>query len=152
MQLPDGNISSTHLSVLYSQLIRQHDALLSWRLEITVRCPYYGNAGFSGKASQPCAAWTDIQRPISPPTAPFRTKLVRRTGYDPVVDAVPTYQLSLLAPPMRFRDPQGSSQMFHTQAAANSTRSHRRIIPYFSVCCYIGLGSRLTLSTLSLYC
>jgi hypothetical protein len=38
MQIPDGNISAAHLSVLYSQLIRQHDSLLLWRLEITVHC------------------------------------------------------------------------------------------------------------------
>jgi hypothetical protein len=29
MQLPDGNISAAHLSVLYSRLIRQHAWLLS---------------------------------------------------------------------------------------------------------------------------
>ena len=38
MQRPDGNISAAHPSVLYSQLIRQHDSLLAWQLEITVRC------------------------------------------------------------------------------------------------------------------
>jgi hypothetical protein len=36
MQLPYDNISAAHLSVLYTRLIRQHDLLLSARLEITV--------------------------------------------------------------------------------------------------------------------
>ena len=40
MRLPDGNISATHPSVLYSQLIRQHYYLLSWLLEITAHCLY----------------------------------------------------------------------------------------------------------------
>ena len=38
MRLPDGNISTAHLSVLYRQLIRQHESLLARRLEITVHC------------------------------------------------------------------------------------------------------------------
>ena len=40
MQLPDGSISTVHLSVLYNRLIRQHDSFLSSRLETTVRCLY----------------------------------------------------------------------------------------------------------------
>jgi hypothetical protein len=40
MRLPDDNISATHPNVLYSQLIRQHDSLLAWRLEITGHCLY----------------------------------------------------------------------------------------------------------------
>jgi len=36
MRLPDGNISAARLSVLYKELIRQHDLRLSQRLEITV--------------------------------------------------------------------------------------------------------------------
>ena len=38
MRLPDGNISAARLSVLYKELIRQHDLRLSQRLEITVHC------------------------------------------------------------------------------------------------------------------
>ena len=40
MQLPDDNISAVHLTVPYNRPIRQRDSLLSWRLEITVRCLY----------------------------------------------------------------------------------------------------------------
>ncbi len=40
MQLPDDNISAAHLSILYTRLIRQHDSLLSARLEITI-CYFY---------------------------------------------------------------------------------------------------------------
>jgi len=40
MRLPDGNISTAHLNVPYNGLIRQHDSMLGWRLEITVRCLY----------------------------------------------------------------------------------------------------------------
>ena len=36
MRLPDDNISAAHLSVPYNGLIRQHDSLFAWRLEITV--------------------------------------------------------------------------------------------------------------------
>ena len=38
MRLPDGNISTAHLSVTYNGPIRQHDCLLLLRLEITVHC------------------------------------------------------------------------------------------------------------------
>jgi len=40
MRLPDGNISAARPSVPYNGLIRQHDSLLAWRLEITVHCLY----------------------------------------------------------------------------------------------------------------
>jgi hypothetical protein len=40
MRLPDDNISTAYLSVPYNGLIRQHDSLLAWRSEITVRCLY----------------------------------------------------------------------------------------------------------------
>ena len=40
MRLPDGNISEAHPIGPYNRLIRQHDSLLAWRLEITVRCLY----------------------------------------------------------------------------------------------------------------
>ena len=40
MQLADGNISAAHLSVSYNRQFRQHDSLLSWQLEIAVRCLY----------------------------------------------------------------------------------------------------------------
>ena len=38
MRLPDGNISAAHPIVPYNGLIRQHDSLLAWWLDITVRC------------------------------------------------------------------------------------------------------------------
>ena len=38
MRLPDDNISAAHLSVPYNGLIRQHDSLFAWQLEITVHC------------------------------------------------------------------------------------------------------------------
>ena len=40
MRLPDGNISEAHPIVPYNGLILQHDSLLVWWLEITVRCLY----------------------------------------------------------------------------------------------------------------
>jgi hypothetical protein len=40
MRLPSGNISTAHLSVLCSRLVRQVVSSLSWRLEITIRCLY----------------------------------------------------------------------------------------------------------------
>ena len=40
MRLPDGNISTAHLSVPYNGLICQHDSLLVQRFEVTVLCLY----------------------------------------------------------------------------------------------------------------